>query len=53
VHCYLSSFYKEVVSGFGGLEVACWPFFFFFSVVAEPGLCSPDALRRVGLLCTA
>jgi hypothetical protein len=27
--------------------------FFFFFVGAEPGLCSPDALRPVGLLCTA
>jgi hypothetical protein len=28
-------------------------FFFFFFVGAEPGLYSPDALRPVGLLCTA
>jgi hypothetical protein len=28
-------------------------FFFFFFVGAEPRLCSPDALRPVGLLCTA
>jgi hypothetical protein len=32
----------------------CLEFFFFFLFVgAEPELCSPDALRPVGLLCTA
>jgi hypothetical protein len=35
-------------------DFGTWEFFFFFFFVgAEPGLCSPDALRPVGLLCTA
>jgi hypothetical protein len=35
-----------------GMDVCLLGVFFFF-VGAEPGLCSPDALRSVGLLCTA